>query len=118
VYGVLAAERRNDLFRGIDHESEIRSIRTGRNSIFSCINLPAHVKLPQDYLGFRVGEDYKLADWQQITGYFSELRKSRAPGSSSMHAGRDSGGTAIGRTRSFFTTVTKFGFKTAKEMRS
>src|SRR5215467_8576177 len=36
----------------------------------------AQVKSPQDYLGFRVGEDYKLADWQQITGYFNELGKS------------------------------------------
>ncbi len=38
--------------------------------------LPAQIKSPQDYLGFRVGEDYKLADWQQITGYFAELGKS------------------------------------------
>src|SRR5881409_2506376 len=41
-----------------------------------CSALPAQVKSPQDYLGFRVGEDYKLADWQQITGYFNELGKS------------------------------------------
>jgi hypothetical protein len=31
---------------------------------------------PQDYLGFRLGEDYKLADWQQITDYFNDLGKS------------------------------------------
>jgi Zinc carboxypeptidase len=37
--------------------------------------LLAQVKAPQDYLGFRVGEDYKLADWQQITAYFNELGK-------------------------------------------
>ena len=42
----------------------------------SGLSLAAQVKSPQDYLGFRVGEDYKLADWQQITGYFSELGKS------------------------------------------
>src|SRR5437773_3178225 len=42
----------------------------------SCSGLSAQVKSPQDYLGFRVGEDYKLADWQQITGYFNELGKS------------------------------------------
>ncbi len=36
---------------------------------------PAQVKSPQDYLGFRVGDDYKLADWQQITGYFDQLGK-------------------------------------------
>src|SRR5262245_63119445 len=40
------------------------------------IALSAQVKSPQDYLGFRVGEDYKLADWRQITGYFSDLAKS------------------------------------------
>ncbi|MEQ1911308.1 MAG: M14 metallopeptidase family protein [Vicinamibacterales bacterium] len=33
----------------------------------------AQVKSPQDYLGFRVGDDGKLADWQQITGYFDQL---------------------------------------------
>src|SRR3989442_10506028 len=43
--------------------------------VFSSIALSAQVKAPQDYLGFRVGEDYKLADWQQITGYFNELGK-------------------------------------------
>src|SRR5712692_849107 len=43
--------------------------------LLSCMALPAQVKSPQDYLGFRVGEDYKLADWQQITGYFNELGK-------------------------------------------
>ena len=32
-------------------------------------------KSPQDFLGFRVGEDYKLADWQQIVTYFTELDK-------------------------------------------
>src|SRR3989440_10834072 len=36
----------------------------------------AQTRSPQDYLGFRVGDDYKLADWQQITGYFNELGKS------------------------------------------
>jgi hypothetical protein len=40
-----------------------------------CLPLSAQVRSPQDYLGFRVGEDYKLADWQQITGYFNELGK-------------------------------------------
>src|SRR6267142_2770734 len=44
--------------------------------LFSCIALSAQVRPPEDYLGFRVGEDYKLADWQQITGYFNELGKS------------------------------------------
>jgi hypothetical protein len=44
--------------------------------LLSSAVLPAQIKSPQDYLGFRVGEDYKLADWQQITGYFAELGKS------------------------------------------
>jgi hypothetical protein len=44
--------------------------------VLSCITLSAQVKSPQDYLGFPVGEDYKLADWQQITGYFNDLGKS------------------------------------------
>lgn len=39
----------------------------------SAVAAPAQVKSPQDYLGFRVGDDYKLADWQQITGYFDQL---------------------------------------------
>jgi len=45
-------------------------------TFLSGIALSAQVKSPQDYLGFRVGDDYKLADWQQITGYFDELGKS------------------------------------------
>ena len=44
--------------------------------VLFCIGLSAQIKSPQDYLGFRVGDDYKLADWQQITGYFNELGKS------------------------------------------
>src|SRR2546425_8294618 len=44
-------------------------------SLLCAVTLTAQVKSPQDYLGFRVGDDYKLADWQQITGYFNELGK-------------------------------------------
>jgi hypothetical protein len=36
----------------------------------------AEVKSPREYLGFQVGEDYKLADWSQIIGYFDGLGKS------------------------------------------
>jgi hypothetical protein len=43
--------------------------------LLTSLALSAQVKSPQDYLGFRVGDDYKLADWQQITGYFNELGK-------------------------------------------
>ncbi len=31
---------------------------------------------PQDFLGFRVGADRKLADWQQINDYFTQLARS------------------------------------------
>ena len=30
---------------------------------------------PQDFLGFRVGTDRKLADWQQINDYFTQLSR-------------------------------------------
>jgi hypothetical protein len=43
--------------------------------LVSVVSAPAQVKSPQDHLGFRVGDDYKLADWQQITGYFDQLGK-------------------------------------------
>src|SRR5439155_22445711 len=43
--------------------------------VFFCIGVSAQIKSPQDFLGFRVGDDYKLADWQQITAYFGELDK-------------------------------------------
>ena len=43
--------------------------------LLSSIAVSAQVKSPQDFLGFRVGDDYKLADWQQITTYFNELDK-------------------------------------------
>src|SRR6266849_4980717 len=41
--------------------------------IFGSGAVAAEVKSPRDYLGFGVGDDYKLAEWQQITGYFHEL---------------------------------------------
>ena len=41
--------------------------------LLSSLSLWAQVKSPQDHLGFRVGDDYKLADWSQITAYFNEL---------------------------------------------
>jgi hypothetical protein len=31
------------------------------------------VQSPQDYLGFKPGDDRKLADWSQIVGYFKQL---------------------------------------------
>ncbi len=39
------------------------------------VDASAQIKSPKDYLGFRVGDDYKLADWQQITGYFNDLAR-------------------------------------------
>ena len=43
--------------------------------LLSSVAVSAQPKSPQDFLGFRVGDDYKLADWQQITAYFGELDK-------------------------------------------
>ncbi len=34
------------------------------------------MKTPQEYLGFMIGEDRKLADWNQITEYFEHLSQS------------------------------------------
>jgi hypothetical protein len=56
---------------------KLKLVLLGALAILSShIALLAQVKSPQDYLGFRVGDDYKLADWQQITGYFNELGRS------------------------------------------
>lgn len=34
---------------------------------------PATAVAPADYLGHPIGADFKLADWQEITGYFEQL---------------------------------------------
>jgi hypothetical protein len=33
----------------------------------------AQIPSPEQHLGFRVGEDRKLADWEQVTGYFRKV---------------------------------------------
>ncbi len=38
----------------------------------------ASVPSPQEILGFKVGEDFKLANWNQILGYFDKLASSSA----------------------------------------
>ena len=38
--------------------------------------LPAAAPRPKEVLGFEPGEDYKLADYAQITGYFQKLAAS------------------------------------------
>src|SRR5437762_28291 len=43
--------------------------------LMTALAVEAQVRSPQDFLGFRVGDDYKLADWQQITTYFTDLDK-------------------------------------------
>ena len=43
--------------------------------LMPALAVEAQVRSPQDFLGFRVGDDYKLADWQQITTYFTDLDK-------------------------------------------
>ncbi|MBN1272810.1 MAG: peptidase M14 [Candidatus Aminicenantes bacterium] len=42
--------------------------------LFSAWSLcPAEVPAPETFLGFKAGEDFKLADWSQILGYFDIL---------------------------------------------
>ncbi len=41
-------------------------------TIFPCLLL-AEITPPEKYLGFQVGQDFKLANWNQITGYFRLL---------------------------------------------
>ncbi len=43
--------------------------------IFPCI-LSAEIIPPEKYLGFQPGQDFKLADWNKITGYFNLLAQS------------------------------------------
>ncbi|MBC7361416.1 MAG: peptidase M14 [Candidatus Aminicenantes bacterium] len=38
--------------------------------------LAANIPAPEKILGFRVGQDFKLANWKQITGYFQLLAQS------------------------------------------
>lgn len=38
--------------------------------------LAADIPAPEKILGFRVGQDFKLANWKQITGYFQLLAQS------------------------------------------
>jgi hypothetical protein len=33
----------------------------------------AQVPSPDSFLGFKVGEDRKLADWEQVLGYFQRV---------------------------------------------
>jgi len=43
---------------------------------FLCVTLWAGVPAPKDILGFVPGDDYKLADYQQIVSYFRALERS------------------------------------------
>ena len=47
--------------------------RLGALLIVSAWTLAAQIPAPADYLGFEPGEDYKLADFSQISGYFQAL---------------------------------------------
>ncbi len=46
--------------------------------ILSVLVLPVwgEIPSPEDSLGFQVGADRKLADWQEIVSYFRELEQS------------------------------------------
>ncbi|MDI6697542.1 MAG: M14 family metallopeptidase [Candidatus Saccharicenans sp.] len=45
--------------------------------VFPCF-LSAEITPPEKYLGFQPGQDFKLADWNKITGYFNLLAESSA----------------------------------------
>src|SRR5207248_4404492 len=47
-----------------------------RCAAFSLLICPlafAQLPSPEQHLGFRVGEDRKLADWEQVTTYFQKV---------------------------------------------
>ncbi|MFA7228402.1 MAG: M14 family metallopeptidase [Melioribacteraceae bacterium] len=39
----------------------------------SVISIAQSIKSPEEYLGYRVGTDYKIADYETISGYFKHL---------------------------------------------
>ncbi len=41
--------------------------------LFFCGTALAQVPSPESFLGFKVGEDRKLADWEQVVGYFQKV---------------------------------------------
>src|SRR5262249_32791040 len=59
--------------RAINRGMKIKIALIGSLLILPLGAAPAEIKSPRDYLGFSVGDDYKLAEWRQITGYFNEL---------------------------------------------
>jgi hypothetical protein len=55
----------------------VRFPMTARAWIFLCLAAAAQasVPTPREYLGFQPGDDYKLADYAQIAGYFQTLAR-------------------------------------------
>jgi hypothetical protein len=55
----------------------LRPIRFIPALILICLfSFPVHgqpIPSPSEHLGFEVGEDFKLADWGQIVGYYDKL---------------------------------------------
>ena len=50
-------------------------VRSAALACLVCGVLSAAVPTPESWFGFRMGEDRKLARWEQVTGYFEELPK-------------------------------------------
>ena len=44
--------------------------------LFAACLVSAAVPTPKDHFGFEPGEDYKLANYEEITGYFRKLAES------------------------------------------
>ena len=55
----------------------VRFRMTGRALLFLCCTAlsQASTPTPKEFLGFRPGDDYKLANYEQIIGYFQELAR-------------------------------------------
>ena len=61
--------------------------------LFAACLVPRAVPAPKDHFGFDPGEDYKLANYEEITGYFQKLA-----GSSDRIRWVEYGKTSMGRT--------------------
>ncbi len=71
VPGTTSGRSRRRGFRGMIDACMLA--RLGAFLVVSAWTLAAQIPAPADYLGFEPGEDYKLADFAQISGYFQTL---------------------------------------------
>src|ERR1700735_4984158 len=71
--------RRASFTRGIGRNAALASRSRARAVLailvlaLVCAGARAQVPPPDSVLGFRVGEDRKLADWQQVLDYFQKV---------------------------------------------